>query len=137
MPRLNCRLLSSSNFSAAPRLLFGVDKPKSKNPIIGVPACRARAQSGHAAAPSTEVNLRHVVIGKSHWRSGESCFAVKLQRISIVSNHIPLSSPGLSRRPRALKHGASTIEVAGTSPATTREESRVIQYDREPLQFRK
>src|SRR5262245_33633910 len=41
-----------------------------------------------------------------------------LQRISVVSNHIPASSPGLSRRPRAVERGA--IEVAGTSPATTR-----------------
>src|SRR5215467_11325403 len=43
-----------------------------------------------------------------------------------------LSSPGLFRRPRALEHGASAIEVAGTSPATTREKSRGIQYGREP-----
>src|SRR5262245_18595518 len=56
-----------------------------------------------------------------------------LQRISIVSNHIPLSSPVLSRRPRALEHRARIIEVAGTSPATTRERWQVVQYDREPL----
>src|SRR5262249_51562945 len=36
----------------------------------------------------------------------------------------PLSSPGLSRRPRALEHRASRREVAGTSPAPIRERWR-------------
>ena len=34
---------------------------------------------------------------------------------------------------RAAERGTTRIEVAGTSPATTQEESRVVQYDREPL----
>src|SRR6266481_2299654 len=37
----------------------------------------------------------------------------------ICLKHTPASSPGLSRRTRALKHSATTIGVAGTSPATT------------------
>jgi hypothetical protein len=32
-----------------------------------------------------------------------------------------------------LFHVAGTIEVAGTSRATAREKSRLVQYDREPL----
>jgi hypothetical protein len=43
-----------------------------------------------------------------------------------------LSSPRLSRRSRALKHGAAGVEVTGTSPATTRERRQAVQYDREP-----
>jgi hypothetical protein len=41
-------------------------------------------------------------------------------------NHIPVSSPGLSRRPRTLGHRAGIIEVAG--PATTRERRQVTGF---------
>src|SRR5258708_26235966 len=36
-----------------------------------------------------------------------------LKRISVVSNRIPVSSPGLSRRPRELGHRAITIGGPG------------------------
>ncbi len=48
-------------------------------------------------------------------------------------SHISPSSPGLSRRPRLSKHGASRTEVAGTSPATTQERWQMAQYDRESV----
>jgi hypothetical protein len=67
-----------------------------------------------------------------------------LERILIALNHMPAPSPGVSRRPRTMRHGARMIGVAGTKarsrasltrccPATTQEGWQALRPDRNPL----
>ena len=105
--------------------LAGSKKTDRRALATRTPALRRRASMRSQLHPTHKTNA-----GRGGAVSANVTAAADFDRFE---SHLPLSWPGLSRRPRALEHGAGTIEVAGTNPSTTRERWQVVQSDRERL----
>jgi len=57
-------------------------------------------------------------------------FSLRLEWISFALSHLPRRRRTCPGDPKNFEHRASTIEVAGTSPATTRGGGQVLEPDR-------